>query len=256
MAWSRQASGRQPEARAQPMAAPSAASKLRQAKKREPARPATRRVAKLPTPVANPLRGEEVNKPATKIDMDPAPAATASVPAAPPDPRADTENGTPPAQVATVPKAEELAKESPPALPPSSESKVSAPIAVEPPSDAKTATETNTAALPTAKAEQTIAILLVREEIKSLADLSNKRIAIDANQANEVPNIKAAISKTGARDVEIIEDAKFALLRVIDGEVPAGVISIASPEEAAQWTGVPGYTVLKLPLLRTKGSPG
>jgi hypothetical protein len=42
----------------------------------------------------------------------------------------------------------------------------------------------------------------------------------------------------------------------MNGEVPAGVISVVSPEEAAQWTGVPGYTVLRLPLQRTTRSPG
>lgn len=124
------------------------------------------------------------------------------------------------------------------------------------PSDVKTASETNTAALSTEKEEPTIAILLVRQEIKSLVDLSNKKVAIDASQAAEVPDIKTAISKAGATGVEISEGKKFALGRAMDGEVPAGIIMLASPEGAAQWTGVPGYTVLKPPLARAKGSPG
>ena len=70
-----------------------------------------------------------------------------------------------------------------------------------------------------------------------------------------MPDIKTAISRAGATGVEISEGTKFALGRVMDGEVPAGIISLASPEEAAQWTGAPGYTVLKLPLARVKGSP-
>ena len=45
--------------------------------------------------------------------------------------------------------------------------------------------------------------------------------------------------------------------RVMDGEVPADVITVVSPEEAAMWTDVPGYTVLRLPLApsREKASP-
>jgi hypothetical protein len=116
--------------------------------------------------------------------------------------------------------------------------------------------ETNTAALGSPNAEQAVAILLVREEIKSLTELSNKTVAIDGLQAAEIPNIKTAIMKSGAKDVRISEDEKLALDRVMNGEVPAGVISVVSPEESAQWTGVPGYTVLRLPLQRTKGSPG
>ena len=74
----------------------------------------------------------------------------------------------------------------------------------------------------------------------------------------EIPSddLLSAIMKSGAKDVRISEDAKLALDRVMDGEVPAGVISVVTPEKAAQWTGVPGYTVLRLPLQRTKGSPG
>ena len=104
----------------------------------------------------------------------------------------------------TVPPAQDPPA-APPVAPPTSEAPLHPPPAVagaELPSEAKTATETNTAALSTEREEPTIAILLVREEIKSLADLSNKKLAIDASQAGEVPDIKMAISKAGATGVE------------------------------------------------------
>ena len=53
------------------------------------------------------------------------------------------------------------------------------------------------------------------------------------------------------------EGEKLALTRVVDGDVPASIVSVVSPEEAAMWTGVPGFNVLRLPLgPMLKGGPG
>lgn len=272
MAWSNKVSGRQPgpqsDARPQPMATPPVTPKLRQVKRSEPPKPTPARIATLPN--SDPARVAKTKKPGDSAAAKPAPLAATSaptVPTPPPNPRADTETGTqPPAQMAAVPQTQEPAQApAPPAPTPSvqqpAESQATPPIVAEPPSDvrkpdASAATDTNAAALAMAKSDETIAIFLVREEIKSVADLSNKKVAIDASQASEVTDIKAALNKTGATNVEISEDTKFALGRVMDGEVPAGIITLATPEEAAQWTGVPGFTVLRLPVVHTKGGRG
>jgi hypothetical protein len=188
--------------------------------------------------------------PKAKPEAKLAPVETTTVPTPSPDPLAEPAD-TPLAQVATVPPAQEPEVSVPSTVPDSAKPTTpsAAAVATNPP-------ETNTAALGSPNTEQVVAVVLVREEIKSLTELSNKTVAIDGLQAAEIPNIKTAIMKSGAKDVRISEDEKLALDRVTNGEVPAGVISVVSPEEAAQWTGVPGYTVLRLPLQRTKGSPG
>jgi hypothetical protein len=99
---------------------------------------------------------------------------------------------------------------------------------------------------------------MVREDIKSIPDLANKTVAIDALQAEIAAGIKDAIARAGAKDVHVSEGEKLALTRVIDGEVPASIVSVVSPEEAAMWTGVAGFRVLRLPLeqMPKKAGPG
>lgn len=271
MAWSRQASGRQAgpqsEARVQPMAEPFVALKSRQSKKSEPPKPTSARFA-TPNPTLSSAPVLRARTPADTVAMKTAPVSGTSVPTPPPNPRAGLEAAAElPAQIAVAPPAQELAQAPAPIAPTASvemsaDNKDIPPVVAGPLSDAKkapdaaTATDTSTTALATAKANQAIAILLVREEISSVADLSNKKVAIDASQTSEVPDIKTAIARAGAINVEVSEDTKFALGRVMDGEVPAGIITLATPEEAAQWTGVPGFKVLRLPIARGMGGRG
>jgi hypothetical protein len=106
-----------------------------------------------------------------------------------------------------------------------------------------------TAALGPPSADQAVAILFVRDEIKSVSDLANKVVAVDGSQADSVPRVRAAIASAGAPDVHLNQDKKLALVRVMDGEVPAGVVTVVSAEEAGTWkTGVPGFNFLRLPL--------
>lgn len=271
MAWSRQASrrqaGPQSEARVQPMAEPFVALKGRQSKKSEPPKPTSARVA-TPNPTLSSARVLRARARADLVVTKTAPVAVTSVPMPPADPRAGPEAAAElHAQIAAVPPTQEPAQ-APALIAPtnsvekSADNKDASPAVAESPSDAKKeldsakATDTNTAALATTKADQAIAILLVREEINSVADLSNRKVAIDASQTSEVPDIKTAIAKAGAINVEVSEDTKFALGRVMDGEVPAGIITLATPEEAAQWTGVPGFKVLQLPIARGMGGRG
>jgi hypothetical protein len=95
-------------------------------------------------------------------------------------------------------------------------------------------------------AEPLVAVLLVRKEIKSVSDLANKIVAIDASDA--VSRTKTAFVSAGATDVQLSEGDRMALLRVMDGEVQAAVVTLESPQKAAAWTEVPGFNVLRLPL--------
>ena len=214
MVWSRQASGQRPSTPSRPIAARKTATpKVLTAKRPKPDNPADMRVAMQSKPKRadqdaknnQPTRNDNTME-LGKTGAKPEPAENTSVPTPMPDPRPDTQTaGTPPAQV-TVPPAQE-----PQASAPKTASETQAAAASDTSSDARAA------ALATPNAEPVVAIFLVREEFKTLAELSNKIVAIDASQADEVTNIKIAISKAGAKDVRISEDRKFALGRVIDG---------------------------------------
>jgi hypothetical protein len=115
------------------------------------------------------------------------------------------------------------------------------------------------------------AILLVRKEIKFVADLSDKKIAIDTSQSDEIPDIKTAISKAGATGVEISEGTKFALGRVMDGTgsdhyagsrtlsgrvrrnilVERSLLICRGPSKRAASIAIAGSNDLRLPLRET-----
>jgi hypothetical protein len=117
------------------------------------------------------------------------------------------------------------------------------------------AVDLKTAALIPPPEGQMIAVFMVRQDINSIADLTKKTIAIDASLTASLMQVQSGIVAAGAADVSLSEDNKLALIRVMDGDVPAGVVSIATPEESAVWTAIPGFNVLRMPLAPVSGHP-
>jgi hypothetical protein len=100
-----------------------------------------------------------------------------------------------------------------------------------------------------------VAILLVRPEIKSVSDLANKIVAIDASRSDSVPRVRTAIVAAGATEIQMSEGKALALERVMDGEVPAAVVTLADPDEAAAWTEIPGFKIFRIPLSSSSEKP-
>jgi hypothetical protein len=164
------------------------------------------------------------------------------------NPTAGSDAPTTPEQVATAPAAEDLptATASPAPEPKAgSTTKPPGPAEAIPPAEA----ETTTALASPNVDDQLVAILLVRPEIKSVSDLANKIVAIDAKRSESVPSVRTAIVAAGAADVQVSEGEALALNRVMDGEVPAAVVTLTSPDEAEMWSaGMPGLRILRIPL--------
>ena len=175
-------------------------------------------------------RGEAKSAPAEKI--------TDSPPIS--NPTSGSDAGTPPEQVATATSG------------PSPEQKVESNTKPAGPAEAIPSAGAETSALaPPNGVDQLVAILLVRPEIKSVSDLANKIVAIDASQSESVASVRSAIAAAGAADVQVNAGEALALTRVIDGEVRAAVVSLTSPEEAEMWSaGMPGFKILRIPLSR------
>jgi hypothetical protein len=118
--------------------------------------------------------------------------------------------------------------------------------------------ESDKAGAASSKADRLVAVLLVRPEIKSVSDLAGKVIAIDASGSVSAGQLKTAIVSGGAAEVKLSEGERMALLRLMDGEVPAAVVTLALPQAAATWTEFPGYNILRIPLrpVSAKAGPG
>ena len=249
MAWSRRLLSQQ----AAPVSSPAAPSQLAQpsrtkaqrtTKLREstPTKVAPARLAKKAAPKSLEAPPVTTSDPQTVKHEEAKPAPAVKADSSPvPNPTPGLEVGTTPDQVATAPTGKDLttATGSPaPEKSPESGTEPSSPSAAVAPELAQPN-----------NAEQLVAILLVRPEIKSVSDLANEVVAIDVSSSNSVASVRSAIVAAGASEVKISEGETLALVRVIDGEVPAAVRSLLSAEAAKAWdAGVTGFNVLRIPL--------
>jgi len=93
-----------------------------------------------------------------------------------------------------------------------------------------------------------VALLMTRPDIKSVSDLANKNIAIDARQSASNAIVRIAIAAAGATEVQLSEGQTAAIDRLINGEVPAAVLALVSPQAAEWFPEIAGYKILRIPL--------
>jgi hypothetical protein len=97
-------------------------------------------------------------------------------------------------------------------------------------------------------AERLVALLISRPEIKSVADLAGKNVAIDNRQSASETSVRIALVAAGATEVQLRDGDTKAIDRLLRGEVPAAVVTLVSPEAAAAFPDIAGFTVFKIPL--------
>jgi hypothetical protein len=98
------------------------------------------------------------------------------------------------------------------------------------------------------EADHLVALLIARPEITSMPDLTGKSIAIDEAQSRSSSSFQRAIVAAGAAEVQLSAGQTKALDRLINGEVPAAVLTLAYPE-AAEWASdIAGFKVFRIPL--------
>ena len=93
-----------------------------------------------------------------------------------------------------------------------------------------------------------VALVLARPEINSLSDLNNKNIAIEEKQSAASGSVSAALMAAGAADVQFSEAKGGAVERLIKGEVPAAVLTLASREAAEWFPDIEGFRTFRVPL--------
>jgi ABC-type phosphate/phosphonate transport system substrate-binding protein len=105
-----------------------------------------------------------------------------------------------------------------------------------------------TASAPPNNADNLVALLMARPEIKSVSDLTNKKIAIDDRQSASSDSVRTAIAAAGATEVQLSNGQTRAIDRLISGEVPAAVLTSAYPEAATWFPEIAGFKIFRIPL--------
>jgi hypothetical protein len=93
-----------------------------------------------------------------------------------------------------------------------------------------------------------VAILMARPEIKSLSHLAGTNIAIDEKQSAASSSVRIAMAAAGAAEVQLTVSQTKAIDRVIGGEVPASVVTLASPDAAEGFPEIAGFKIFRVPL--------
>jgi TRAP-type uncharacterized transport system substrate-binding protein len=105
-----------------------------------------------------------------------------------------------------------------------------------------------TASAPPNNANNLVALLMARPEIKSVSDLTNKKIAIDDRQSASNDSVRTAIAAAGATEVQLSNGQTRAIDRLIGGEVPAAVLTSVYPEAAEWFPEIAGFKIFRIPL--------
>jgi hypothetical protein len=105
-----------------------------------------------------------------------------------------------------------------------------------------------TASVPTSNTDNLVAVLMARPEITSMSDLTGKDVAIEDLQSASGATIRTAIAAAGAVEVQLNEGHTKAIDRLIAGEVPAAILTLASPEAAEWFPDIAGYRIFRIPL--------
>ncbi|HVR57296.1 MAG TPA: hypothetical protein VMT72_10775 [Pseudolabrys sp.] len=269
LAWSRQQLTGQ--------AAPAAPRTARPSRVAKPVpKPKLQRVAKLPEPrpsIVAPSPAATENTPARTENaiaparVEPTPAVAGGPPASRDEAKVSSDDK--PAAVAAPDSNTPVAGKEPDQMTtgttqdtapmPEPAAKTNAEPSNPPPHDPPANTET-AALAPQDGAGEMIAIVLVRPDIKSASDLANKIVAVDEAPAEySIAEVRNAMVAAGATEVQLIENKTAALVRVIDGEVQAAVVSVMSSKAAGVWSaGLSGFNVLwiKLPPHSEKSKRG
>jgi len=93
-----------------------------------------------------------------------------------------------------------------------------------------------------------VAILMAGPDIKSVSDLQGKTIAIDDRYSSSGSTVRTAIVAAGAPQVQLSEGQGTAMNRLSNGEVPAAVVALVTPDAAEKFPAFAGYRIFQVPL--------
>jgi hypothetical protein len=107
--------------------------------------------------------------------------------------------------------------------------------------DAATAAQAN-------KLDGLMVVLMARPDIKSLAELTGKTIAIDSKYSASNGSVRTAIAAAGALEVQLSQGQNLAIDRLVNNETPAAVLALVSAGAAESFPEIAGYKTFHIPL--------
>jgi hypothetical protein len=93
-----------------------------------------------------------------------------------------------------------------------------------------------------------VALVMTRSDVKSVADLAGKDVAIDEPQSASSGVVRTALAAAGAAEVQFRPGQTKAIDRLIDGEVTAAVLTLVSKEAGEWFPDIAGFRVFRVPL--------
>ncbi|WP_291695872.1 hypothetical protein [Bradyrhizobium sp.] len=97
-----------------------------------------------------------------------------------------------------------------------------------------------------------VALVVTRPDIKSVQELTGKDIAIDKRYSDAEADVRTAMVAAGASDVRLSGTEALAVDRLVQGQVPAAVLTLVSPDAAKAFPQLAGFSVLQVPLSPTR----
>jgi hypothetical protein len=100
----------------------------------------------------------------------------------------------------------------------------------------------------TGKIPPMIALVLARTELKSMSDLAGKVVAVDERRGASDRGVRPALVAAGASDIQMRESGDDAVAQLVEGQVPAAVLALASQDAADAFPAIAGFRLFQLPL--------
>jgi hypothetical protein len=93
-----------------------------------------------------------------------------------------------------------------------------------------------------------IALVLARSEIRSVADLAGNDIAVDGRHLGSDREVRTALVAAGASAILIRDEGSNAVKRLVEGQVPAAVLTLVSQDAAKAFPNIAGFRLFEIPL--------
>jgi TRAP-type uncharacterized transport system substrate-binding protein len=100
-----------------------------------------------------------------------------------------------------------------------------------------------------------VAVVIARPEIKSLADLAGKSVAMDERYSDHIVDVWVRFVVAGTDSVEVSAGHTPALDRLSNGEVTAAVLALVSPDAADGFPEIAGFRIFRIPINASEARP-
>ncbi len=93
-----------------------------------------------------------------------------------------------------------------------------------------------------------VAVVMVRPGVRAISDLRGRIVAIDERYAAANTRVTSGMAAAGASDVQLMRGEATAINRLTNGEVPAAIVALVTPEAADAFPEIAGYKTFRVPL--------